>query len=146
GQTAPIPDSGFALDVDSGWVQAGEAGGFEVLFQEVVSVPGASWLRLRFGEVVLPGSSATEDGAFLRITSLMDGAEQTLHSDHGAQWRHTSAYFNGEAVLVELVAPAGAPPARVEVTEVIAGDPAPLDTRSICGSSDDRQLSQDARA
>jgi V8-like Glu-specific endopeptidase len=121
------------------------------VFEEVVEAPGAAWVQVRFGpETVLPGSSVGEEGlggpgAFLRITSWQDGAEQTLYSDHLRQWRNTSAYFNGDAVTVALVSPAGSGPARVQVVEVIAGDAAPLGERTICGSLDGRERSSDPR-
>ncbi len=145
GQTAPVPDSGFPLDLDSGWLSPAATDGLQVLFSEVVTVPNASWLRLRFGDVALPGSSGADNAAYLRITSWKDGAEQTLYADHLAQWRNTSAYFNGDTVIVELLAHAGALPARVQLAEVIAGDVEPIEERTICGETDDRELSTDPR-
>src|SRR5690606_1065583 len=57
----------------------------------------------------------------------------------------TSAYFNGDAVQVELIAHPGQGPSRVQIVGVTAGlaDPGSLDT--ICGPTDDRVLSTDPR-
>jgi V8-like Glu-specific endopeptidase len=107
-------------------------GGAEaVVFSSVVQVQDAPWLRLTFRRVELG------DDSYLRVTSLQDGAVQTLGPRVLAQWRNTSAYFNGSAVLVELVA---APRARglvVDIGDVYAGV-APTNPESQCGPTDDR--------
>jgi hypothetical protein len=65
------------------------------------------------------------------------------------QWENSSAYFNGDRVLVELLAYPGTGPNRVVVDLVVAGSPASSGegaaAASICGS-DDRVTSGDARA
>ena len=68
-----------------------------MVFRRTVRVGGATWIRLHFGEVQLgPGS-------VVRITSVLDQETQVLDAAGLAQWGNTSAYFNGDAVLVELV-------------------------------------------
>ena len=70
---------------------------FETLDTGVVRVEGASWLRLYFAEASL------SPGSFVRITSVLDNEVQELDAAALARWGNTSAYFNGDAVLVELI-------------------------------------------
>ena len=72
-----------------------------VVFSEVVQGGDVPWMRLAFGNVRLaPGSR-------LEITSLLDGATQTLTAATLGQWQYTSAYFNGSAVRLSLIAAGG---------------------------------------
>jgi V8-like Glu-specific endopeptidase len=112
--------------------QASTPGATHVVRQE-----GARWLRLRFDAIELPA------GSVLRLTSLADGARQHLNATTAAQWRNTSAYFNGAAVRVELLAAEGAAGALVALAEVVAGR-AVDGTESQCGPSDDRVASNAA--
>ncbi len=140
--TWPSHETGFALD--SGPVaHDGSVDGPMVVFSRVVSVPDAVWLRLKFDVVELSGDPAA-DGAYLRITSIADGGSQRLNAEHAAQWMNTSAYLNGEHVLLEVVAFPGTGPCRVAMSTVTVGDP-PVTPRSICGSTDDRTLLNDNR-
>jgi hypothetical protein len=120
-----------ALQVDSGPV-ANEAKELRVLLGELVHVPGAPWLRL--------GLAGTEldAGSFLRLTSLYDGAEQRLGPRQLAQWRGSSAYFNGDAVYVELVAAPGSGAQRLVVRQVTFGTAGQGFAEDQCGSMDDR--------
>ncbi|TDM05750.1 MAG: hypothetical protein C4K60_13620 [Ideonella sp. MAG2] len=103
----------------------------EVIASHTVQAAGAPWLRLQFKDVrLLPGSK-------LRITSLQDGAVQELDARGLHQWRNTSAYFNGEAVRVELLAGKGSKGNRFAVSHVMVGQ-APVQTESQCGATDDR--------
>lgn len=103
----------------------------------VVRSDGARWLRLRFDALDLPA------GSVLRLTSLLDGAQQHLNATTAAQWRNTSAYFNGAAVRVELLAAEGTTGSRVALAEVVAGR-AIEGPESQCGATDDRVASQAA--
>lgn len=143
------------VGVDSGAViasmQSREAGMIgqgqsvqEPIWSTVVRVEDAEWLRLEFGQVDL--SSASENGreSYIRVTSLLDGYEQYLDFEALQVWGNTSAYFNGNAVRVEIMASAGSTtPDRVEIDGVQAS--APVSTASICFSVDDRVLSSDPR-
>ncbi len=103
----------------------------EVVASHTVEAAGAPWVRLQFKDVrLLPGSK-------LRITSLQDGAVQELDARGLHQWRNTSAYFNGEAVRVELLAGKGTKGNRFAVSHVMVGQ-APVQTESQCGATDDR--------
>ncbi len=115
-----------------------------VAYSEVVSVRDASWLRLFFSEVEL-GSNGEGERAVVRITSLLDGHQQTLDFEAMQKWNDSSAYFNGDALLVEVIQPAGATASRLVVADAEVGEPDPDMGRSICGSTDDRMLSDDPR-
>ncbi|MDX2118339.1 MAG: GC-type dockerin domain-anchored protein [Planctomycetota bacterium] len=120
-----------------------------IIWADVVDVPDAAWLRLYFKDVNLSGDAATQSGAYLRITSLLDGHTQKLNADALRQWNNSSAYFNGDRVLVELISAAANAPARVTIDRADVGV-APVmqggyGPRSICGSTDDRTLSSDPK-
>ena len=141
---ATWPSHDDALAFDSGLVgHDGSVDGPMVVFSELVRVPDALWLRLRFDAVTLSGDPAA-NGAYLRITSLLDGSTQTLNAEHAAQWANSSAYFNGENVLLEIVAYPNTGACRVAMSRVTVGDLS-FDSRSICGATDDRTLLNDNR-
>ena len=111
-----------------------------------LQVPEATWLRLTFDEVTL-GHAPDGLPTLLRITSLTDGASQTHTSATLAQWQYTSAYFNGDAVRIELIAPPLAAASTVRMSNLWAGEfVAGGTTTTICGPSDDRVLLSDDRA
>lgn len=144
--TLPTPPSEeVRISVDSGLVTADPAGGDgQVVFVTMVHVTDAPWLRLAFDEALLAGDPANDNASRLRITSLRDGAVQHLNAENVRQWSNTSAYFNGDSVIVELIASPGTGPSRLVMSKVTAG----LDSfsdRSICQTVDDRVLSYDDR-
>ncbi|MHC5210427.1 MAG: trypsin-like serine peptidase [Planctomycetota bacterium] len=114
-----------------------------VVFQHVVSAgPDAAWVQVRFAEATLP------EGGHVRLTSLLDGDTQPLTGTQLVdEWNLHSAYFNGPAVLVELVAGPFSAGNRLVVDSVLTADPhtspavGPGDT--ICGATDDRVPSSD---
>jgi V8-like Glu-specific endopeptidase len=144
---APIsfPEHLVPLDLDSGQRAATPgAGDMQLVYSTVVRAPDAPYVRVVFEELSLPGTPGTPDAAFVQITSLHDQAVQQLDARTGAQWGNRSAYFNGDAVSVELFVSPETPPARVRIGGLIAGEwLAP--ERSICGTVDDRTLSADPR-
>lgn len=112
-----------------------------VVWRDFVALPdNLPWLRLTFAGVSL------DKGSYLRIVSLTDGDWQTMHQHHVEQWDSTSAYFNGNVVLVELVAGPNTKGNFVDITKVMAGDPAPAAQQpdSICGTTDNRLPSSHA--
>ncbi len=115
------------------------------VWSQVVAASGAPWVRLRYDGVRLTSDVDGDRGSFLRLTSLTDGAVQTQHAVHVAQWQNTSAYMNGDSVLVELFAYPGTGANRFALAEVEFGL-APFGEDSICGDTDDRGLSTDPRA
>ncbi len=144
-QTAPLAEEIRPVQLDSGAVAAPAGGaGAQVVYSGIVAADGAPWIRLTFDEVRLPGSERDGTAAYLRITSFADAAVQTMNARHIGEWRATSAYFNGDAVLLEILAFAGTGESRVRISEVMAGLP-PVGADSICGPTDDRELSTDPR-
>jgi V8-like Glu-specific endopeptidase len=137
-------DSGM-IQVPAGDLRDGERSLQVAIWSDVIEIDDADWVRLRFGEVVLAKSTEQVRESYLRITSLEDGYEQYLDVDSLDEWGNTTAYFNGSAVLVELMASPNASSQynRVQVVGVQASDP--VTTRSICFSVDDRVLSSDPR-
>ncbi len=148
----PVPDIGPALTghkvhfgVDSGLV-SNTTRQPKVVFSSLVTEPSAHWLRLDFGAVQLSGDLEQGSGSFLRITSQLDGAYQYLDAETIQDWQHTSAYLNGDTVLVELIAYPGTGDNRIEILGATAGEPATWSPATICGPTDDRKPSKDPRA
>jgi V8-like Glu-specific endopeptidase len=150
-QTAELQSTRHPVSIDSGYVEnsnpAAAAHGIPaVVWSTVVSVPSSSWVRLSYAGILLSGQRERGgDGSYLRLTSILTGEFQTQHLVHVEQWRDTSAYFNGDAVLVELLACPGTGANRLQISEVTAGPALPVGTDSICGPIDRRTLSNDAR-
>lgn len=145
GQPAPLSSIDIATPVDSGWTE-NTGSNPAVLWSTRVEVPDAVWVRLRFADVRLGrGDTNGDSAAFLRITSVLDGHVQTMHARHVAQWRRTSAYFNGDAVDIEIVASPNSGPCRVQVESTTAGTLAGS-ARNICDLVDDRLPSMDPRS
>ena len=128
---------------DTGWV-ANNGDTTEVVVSFPVLVHGSDWLRLYFDEVHLGGDLLAGTGAILRVTSWEDGAVQELDARHCRQWQNSSAYFNGDAVQVEIVAHPGTSPSRLVLRDVDCGVPGMPESQ--CGPTDDRVLSYDVRA
>ncbi len=116
-----------------------------VAYSTVVAAPGSSWLRVVFAGATLPGAAGTEQACLIRVTSLLDGAGQTLDAAALTDWGLTTAYFNGSAVRVELLMPPGAPAARVVIAEVIADEPDVVMPQDLC-LAENRQPSADQRS
>ncbi|MEZ5974927.1 MAG: trypsin-like serine protease [Planctomycetota bacterium] len=143
-QTHMEEQTEMSLYMDTGW--AGNTGTQRaVVASFTVSVPGSSWMRLYFDESVcsLGGDLFQGTGAFVRITSHADGSVQELNAMHLRQWGYSSAYFNGDAVEVDLVAYPGTGRHRVALDHI---DMAWGVFGSQCGSTDDRVPSSDPRA
>ncbi len=128
-------------DLDSG-LRGNAAVAGKTVFAGAVHVEGASWLRLYFGP---PGLSK---GSFVRMTSALDGQVQELDAHGLAAWGNTSAYFNGDTVIVELVAAAGAMRNRFTVEQIARPGPQPEGGPGDCGicGSDDRVPSSEGWA
>ena len=137
-QTAPIPSVDVRYSLDSGPVaNPALAGGAALVWAGEVRSPHAPWIRLRFDDAHLAGAGPT--GSYLLITSMQDGAQQRLDAAALRDWGNTSAYFNGDAVLIELYAFPGTGENRLRVPALPAGvagvGPGP---ETICGPVDDR--------
>lgn len=106
-------------------------------YAQVIHVRDSGWLRLYFGDVVL------NDGSFVRITSMLDLDQQILDSNMMKMWQNSTAYFNGDTLLLELVAAPQSAGNRLTISEVGRFD-LTGHTRGgggqcgICGGTDDR--------
>ena len=143
-QNEPLSQELAEVTVDSGRLTNTNRSR-NVIFEDTVYVPEASWIRLRFDEILLGRAPRNGDKTVIRITSLLDQASQTMNSRHVQEWGYTSAYFNGDAVRIELIADPSAEPSRVRISQVMRGIPNTAAERSICGNTDDRVLSFDDR-
>ncbi|RIK65747.1 MAG: hypothetical protein DCC65_12130 [Planctomycetota bacterium] len=115
------------------------------LQSHLVFRPGAAWLRLHFRDVQL------EKGSRLRLTSRLDGESQILDAANMALWGGTSAYFNGDAVIVEFIADAETEANRFSIFQLERqiADPTPRGSQGqcgICGETDDRVPSSETWA
>ena len=117
--------------LDSG-VQNNPAIRAQTVFIDVVAIQDAAWLRIYFAEVDLEANS------FIRITSLLDHEVQELDADGMAMWGNSSAYFNGNTLLVELVAAPGTTKNRFVIDQVAVelAVALPTGTCGICGPDD----------
>lgn len=146
--TAPAGGEEVGARIDSGFVRGTARGGEEVVFESHVHEPGAAWVRLSFDDVQLAGVAGSGTNSVLRLTSLLDGAVQELDGLALVQWGYSSAYFNGDTVLIELVARGEDGINSFRMSHFTAGPPVgvpPEVQRSICGGVDNRELSDDPR-
>lgn len=139
----PLVHNEIAIAFDTGEVcNLGKSRG--VAFSAVVRAPDHSWVRLAFTEATLGRTPIGGQPTMLRLTSLRDGGVQVMNAKQMREWENTSAYFNGDAVRIEIICDLGAPPSRVRMSQIMAGPIVPIDEgglASICGSVDDRVLS-----
>jgi len=137
------------LSIDSGVRTVGEAmdrapqvGQFQRVFSEVVGEHGAPWVRVHFSNPQLSGSAARGTASYIKITSLDTGDSQVLDAAGLARWRHSSAYFNGGLVEVELFAWPNTGPNRIVIDSVtigkwVGGGGAQA---NVCDDEDNREL------
>jgi len=140
-QTAPIDDHYVAAPASSG-SRTNVSMKTSTVYSHLVHLNRASSMQVNFGRTTLP------QGTLLRMTSMRDGAVQHLNATTIEQWRYNSAWFNGDMVLVELVAEPNTASAHVTIDGVTYIEQL-VDDRSICDGVDDRVLSyenRDARA
>ncbi|MCA9279882.1 MAG: trypsin-like serine protease [Phycisphaeraceae bacterium] len=144
-QAAPVLSEPVQIGSDSGFLANNGEPGFNVVYSTVVSKPGASWMRLYFGDVVLSGNKYDVNRAsYIRITSMFDGDVQTLNARELEDWHNSTAYLNGDTVIVELLAAPDTGLNRLIIDSADAGLPVAASPESLCGA-DDRQLSTDPR-
>ncbi len=68
----------------------------EKTFTAVIEEPNAPWLQLHFEDFELGNNS------YIRIVSKEDGYYQVLDNNSIKQWNKTSAFFNGDEIVLEL--------------------------------------------
>lgn len=103
-----------------------------VVFDHVVAMgPEVSWVRLKFESVKL------SRGSVLVVTSLLDGASQTLDARAIMAWQNGTAYFNGSSVRVQLFAAPHSEGNSIGLSHLLVGDAqasaGPIDKVGICG-------------
>ncbi|MCI0585977.1 MAG: hypothetical protein L0323_03940 [Planctomycetes bacterium] len=106
-----------------------------VVFQQTIALaPAVPWIRVTFTLANLPKGSA------VRVTSLLDGEQQTLDGVRLQQWSLGTAYLNGSSVLVELIAGAGTAANQLRIDQLWVGDPPSNGAAppTVCGGTDDR--------
>ena len=139
-QTAPIPGHWTHLRLRSG-VHSNPSPVDGVVHREFVTLPAATpWLRVYFSRAQLG------KGSYLRIVSLADGDVMTMRQEHLEQWGNSTAYFNGNAVMIELVAGPKTDKNFFAIDKVMAGDLVQeAQPDSICGAADNRLPALDTR-
>ncbi len=142
-QTAANPYATLGVTVDSGFARS-QADTWEVVLAIPVEARGAESLRVHLNEIELAGSAAAGTESMVRVTSLRDGFVQHHTRSTLEQWGGYTAFFNGDSVLIEVIAHPGTGRNRFVVDEVEA-QLEPLFPASICGNEDDRVPSDDAR-
>ena len=140
-QPQPLNQFEVSLDQDTGWI-SNRSSQRAVVYSDLIEIPNASWIRLFFSEAILGASENDGLGTRIKFTSLLDGAVQEMNMDQLIKWRLSSAYFNGDAVLVEVIADSSSEPSRLMLEYAYVGENV---DRSICGPTDDRVLSSDPR-
>lgn len=124
--------------LDSGYLDNAGATA-TVVFRGEVRVTGALNMAIYFDRTNLPS------GSRLRLTSMHDGAIELFNSNTLAEYQNYSSWFNGDAVQVELIAGPHTTANRVMVVKAAAGEAFIASPTTICGPTDDRQLSSDPR-
>ncbi len=143
-QTAPLASVTTPATVSSGRV-ANHTPERRVIWSEIVEAgAGASWLRLTFDDAVLGDAPDGGRPTVLIVTSLDDGAAQILDAESLLHWRNTTAYFNGDAVRLDVIADPGAAASLITLDSITEGVPVG-GAATICGPEDDRLPSSDPR-
>ncbi len=115
--------------------------GSEGKLQDTVRAVDAPWLRLHIGGYNLGKHS------YVSLTSLLDRGQQRLDARTLPQWGKATAYFNGDAVAVELHIAPGETGIFVRFDALTVGErpqPGQHKLASICGT-DNRAISHDPR-
>lgn len=141
-QVPPSMDLDIAIDLDSGYV-ASESADRSVIYSEVLTIPDVRWVRVHFDFVSLAAPPIGGQPTILRITSLFDGAQQHHTHETLRQWGQTSAYFNGNSILLEIISDPDTGTSRLKASKATAGTLTPALPLTICDGTDDRQLSSD---
>ena len=142
---APLIWSDVAIDASSG-IQQSSPAEETLAWYSMVQAPNANWLRLEFSDdsTLALAANDTETDSYIRITSLFDGAEQILNAQSLAQWHNTSAYFNGDMVIIELISGKNNSSSSISIKSTQVGEDIVI-SKSQCGNTDDRIASLDPR-
>jgi hypothetical protein len=110
-----------------------------IVFAEEVFVEDAAWMRVHFSEVSLDDGAADREGSYLRLTAVLDGEVQELDAQGMRMWENASAFFNGDALYVELIAGPRSTGNRIAIEQVMVEFDT-IETAGTCGicGADDR--------
>jgi len=114
-EKAPVPHRIEPYSLDSG-IHNNQGNDFVVASDDVIQFSGAPWLGIVFG------NSSLGEQSFVQLTSLKEGAKQKLTSQSMTEWQNASAFFNGDAVEVELHVAPREGGIFFEVKEVMVGE------------------------
>ena len=109
-----------------------------VVWSELIDVPGATALQVRFENVRLDS-----DLDAIIVTGITDGAVQRLNAESLKLWRNHTAWFNGSTVAVALELAPGSH-GYLEIAGALADQP-PVFQETICGTGDNRTVTTDVR-
>lgn len=134
----PFETIDFALDTG---LHNGQGDEPVKVFSQDLTIPDATWLRLHFGGYYLG------DESYIVMTSLADGSTQRLNAVTIEQWQGSSAFFNGDTLLLELYAGPGDENIFFEIERITVGKAlgSLLMDKSLCDGDDDRVASTDSR-
>ena len=131
------------FSLQSGIHQGDQLSETAMVYSGVVEARDAAWLRVHFGAINLGKES------YITVTAFEDGEVQTLNSETIVHWQNSTAYFNGDAVRIDLHVAPGDEDIYFDVDEVVVGDWVEGDgpfQESQCGPNDDRIPSSDPAA
>ena len=114
-------------------VHRGKSGNTTLAESHRIAVTGAPWLRLFFDNARLGEQS------YIILKSVKDGAWQRLDATTIAQWYNTSAYFNGDAIELQIHVAPNDRDVSVKMKELMVGEwvgGAPPESQ--CGPTDNR--------
>jgi V8-like Glu-specific endopeptidase len=140
GQVDLPPFHSESYTLDSG-IHDGKTDEVVVAFQEEIHVTDAAWLRLHFGDYFLG------KGSYITIASVKDGSIQHLNARTISQWQGSSAFFNGDSLLVKLHAAPGDENIFFQIVRITVGEylEAQIGIQSLCDDDDERSPSTDSR-
>jgi hypothetical protein len=105
----------------------------------VIEINKAPWLRVYFDQTNLGKFS------YIVITSLADGAVQKLNANHLLRWQNSTAFFNGDAVKIDLYVSPQEENVFLRLKQVMIGREKTSTEKnaekSICGGGDNRAAS-----
>jgi V8-like Glu-specific endopeptidase len=140
---APSADASISYVVQSGLLANTQATTV-VAFAQVVMVPRGNLMRLHFDSLQLGRES------FVRVTSLKDRDVQRLDARAMANWKNTTAIFNGDTLLLEVCVASGESGIFANMDRVVFAESSPTTfqsaslVKSLCGG-DGRVASTDNR-
>ncbi|RKY92119.1 MAG: hypothetical protein DRQ01_06720 [Ignavibacteriae bacterium] len=133
-QPAEIPYHIEPYDLESGFYNgSNQAGNTVEVFSAIVRVEEFPWMQLHFSKANLGRES------YLIMTSLKDGYWQKLDAVSLEHWSNFSAFFNGNAVQIQLFVAPFDRDVFVNTNEIVVGDwysGSPYNSQ--CGPTDDR--------